>query len=152
MAKVWLATIKEGKIGMEEYVRATFNDWAKENEGKQVRITVQKKPVSADMRSFYFGAVIPLIRSTCEEWKKLDSLQMHEVIKKLFFYFETYNPITKRTERFGKSVMSDNEFNNTGKAMEFLMVLGDYLNQCGLEMPNPEEYKDKKDRGLLGKY
>jgi hypothetical protein len=149
MTRVWLATIRNKKVSMEDYVERSFHDWCYENEGKQVRITPQKKPVSIDMRNFYFGAVIPVVRSTCEEWKNLNSIEMHEIIKKMFFYFESYNPLTKRTERFGKSVMSDSEWNNTAKAMEFLMVIAEYLADCGLMMPNPEEYKEMRDSAPL---
>ena len=45
--------------------------------------------------------------------------------------------------------ISDNEWNNTAKAMEFLMVIGEYLADCGLMMPNPEEYKEVRDSGRL---
>jgi hypothetical protein len=141
MSKVWLAKIEKGKVAMEEYVQDSFHDWCAMNEGKQIRITPHKKPVSRDMRAYYFSAVIPLLKSTCDEWKDLNSLEMHEVSKKMFCFFETYNPITKRTERFGRSVMSDSEFNNTAKAQEYLMKISDYLADCGLSMPDSEEYK-----------
>jgi hypothetical protein len=143
--KCWLATIEQGKPKMAEYTVAMFHDWCKENEGRQVRIEPVKKAVSVDMRNYYFGAVLPVVRSTCDEWKNLNSLQIHEIVKKMLFYFEAYNPKTERVERFGRSVMSDSEWNNTYKATQFLDVVGDYLVQCGLEMPNSEEYKKWRD-------
>lgn len=147
--KTWLATIEQGKPKMEPYVAATFHDWAKLNEGKQIQITPKGKKVSEDLRGLYFGAYIPLIRTTCLEWKRLNPDEMHEVIKKLFFSFETWNPVTKRTERFGRSVMSDSEWNNSFKAMEFLQVLDVYLSECGIRPPDPEEYKRHRDSAPL---
>lgn len=116
-----------------------------ENNGKEVRIEPAKKKVSSQLRAYYFGAVIPALKQTNEQWEKLTSEELHEVIKKMFFYFETYNPITKRTERFGRSVMKESDWNNTAKAMEFLEVLADYLAQCGIDMPDPEQYKQWRD-------
>jgi hypothetical protein len=145
MTRVWLATIKEGKPKMEEYVRAYFNDWCRENEGKMVRIEPQKNPVSQQLRSYYFGCILPLVRETCDQWKNLNSDEMHEVIKKTFFAFEAWNPLNRRIERFGRSVMSDTEWNNSIKASAFLDVLGDYLIQNGKEIPDPSEYKAWRD-------
>lgn len=120
---------------------ARFHDWATEHEGVQMRLETEKKKVSDDMRGYYFGAVIPIIRSTCDKWSNLKGEELHEVIKKMLFYFETYNPKTKRIERFGRSVMKNDDWNNTVKAMEFLEIIRQYLADCGLEMPDPEEYK-----------
>jgi len=132
-----------------DYNEARFQDWARENLGKQVNVTEKKKPVSSDLRAYYFGPVLQVVKRTCAEWKDLDSSELHQIVKKLFFYFETYNPITKRTERFGRSVMSDSEWNNTAKAMEFLDIIREYLEGCGESMPDSEEYKNLRDRGLL---
>lgn len=127
------------------YAEAIFRQNLKENEGRQYRIERVKKPVSADLRSFYFGAVIPEIRKTCDEWKNLSALEIHEIVKKMLFYFETWNPKTQRVERFGRSVMSDNEWNNTTKAMNFLDTVRGYLEGCGHEMPDSEDYKRARD-------
>lgn len=139
----------EVSLLMSVYNAANFNDYKKENPLTQFEVKVLKKPISKDMRAFYFGAVLPTIQKTCDEWKDLSSTEMHEVIKKLFFYFETYNPITKRTERFGRSVMADNEWNNTVKAMQFLDVLREYLMSCGIDFPNPDEYINMRDSAQL---
>lgn len=145
MPKVWTAKVEHGEPKMSEYSRIDFKEWCKEHEGTTVRIEPAKKPVSSEMRAYYFAAVLPVVRSTCDEWKDLNQIQMHEVIKKMFFYFEAWNPKTARTERFGRSVMSDTEWNNTYKAGQFLEVLAGYLSQCGLEMPSSEEYKAIRD-------
>ena len=130
---------------ISEYAKALFKQNLKENEGQQYRIEKVKDPVSSDLRSYYFGAVIPVIRSTCQEWEGLSGAEVHEIIKKMLFYFETYNPITKRTERFGRSVMSSDDWNSTAKAMQFLDIINNYLADCGLEMPDSEEYKRARD-------
>lgn len=145
MAKVWTYKVVGGAMFMSDHNRADLHEWLKMNEGKLLRLEPEKAPVSAEVRGYYFGAVIPLIKSTCEEWADLSPDKMHEVIKKLFFYFESWNPRTKRVERFGRSVMSENDWNSTKKAMQFLDIISDYLAQCGLTMPDPEEYKRFRD-------
>ena len=137
---------KEGKVEFtSETAKALFYQDLKDNEGKQYRIEKVKNPVSEDLRAYYFGAVIPVIRTTCEKWEGLSSIEIHEIIKKMLFYFETYNPLTKRIERFGRSVMASDDWNNTAKAMQFLEIIRDYLVNCGLEMPDSEEYKRARD-------
>ncbi len=138
--KAWIFISKEGRLTTSDYNRADLNDWLKQNQGRQLRLSPVSKPVSRDLRAFYFGAIIPLLRSTCDEWKDLSALQIHEIIKKILFYFEAYNPKTKRTERFGRSVMADSEWNNTKKASQFLEVIQDYLAQSGIEFPDSQEY------------
>lgn len=147
--KTWLAKVENGKPKFSDYTGMYFRDWCKENEGKGLRIEPLKKPVSENLRGYYFAAVVPLVQSTCDEWKDLTSDQMHDVIKKLFNFFETYNPVTKRNERFGRSVMSDDEWNNTEKAMRFMEPISEYLASCGLEMPDSEQYKTMRDIEVL---
>lgn len=127
------------------YARDLLKDDLKNNEGKQYRIEKVKKPVSADLRSFYFGAVLPEVRKTCNAWEKLTAIELHEIIKKMLFYFETWNPKTQRTERFGRSVMADSDWNNTAKAMNFLDTVRVYLEECGHNMPDSEDYKHARD-------
>lgn len=140
--KAWIFLSKEGKLSTSDYNRASLNDWLKENPGRQLRLTPINKPVSRDLRAFYFGAIIPVLRSTCKEWEDLSAFEIHEIIKKMLFYFEAFNPKTKRTERFGRSVMADTDWNNTKKAMIFLDVVREYLSECGLDFPNAQEYTD----------
>ena len=122
-----------------------FKQNLRENEGQQYVIEKIKNPVSDSLRAYYFGAVLPVVRTTCEQWESLTSDELHEIIKKMLFYFETYNPLTKRIERFGRSVMRKDDWNNTHKAMEFLEIIRQYLADCGLEMPDSEEYKRARD-------
>lgn len=147
MTKVWILAVKDRTLQFSPYQKADFADYVASHPKTTYRLTPTKKPVSEPLRAFYFGAVIPEIRSTCDEWKNLSGQQIHDIVKKMLFYFETYNPVTKRTERFGRSVMSDNDWNNTSKAMEFLDKVREYLEGCGHEMPDPEEYKNERDSG-----
>ena len=150
MSKVFI--VKSNGEGLDFHSdthKALFKQDLKENIGKTYRIERVDKSVSDELRGYYFGAIIPVIRSTCDEWKDLSGEEIHEIIKKMLFYFEAYNPLTNRVERFGRSVMSKDDFNNTTKAMEFIDVLGDYLIQCGRSLPNPEDYKRLRDSAKL---
>jgi hypothetical protein len=137
------ATIKGGLQFKSDYHKASFSEWLKTIVGKDVRIELAKNPVSTEMRGYYFGAVIPIVRKTCKEWEKLTGDELHEVLKKQFCYFDAWNNITKRTERFGQPVMS--ERSTTQKAMIFLQDIAGYLAECGLTMPDPELYKKFRD-------
>ena len=146
----YLFTAKNGEMEFStQFSKALFKQNLKDNEGKQYSIEKVKNPVSDALRAYYFGAVIPVIRSTCDKWENLSSIEIHEIIKKMLFYFETYNPLTKRIERFGRSVMSSDDWNNTAKAMEFLEIIRQYLSECGLDMPDSEEYKRYRDSAPL---
>lgn len=127
--------------------QAMFVDWLKSIAEKEVRIEQAKNPVSDEMRGYYFSAVIPAVRKTCKEWEHLSSDELHEVLKKQFAYFEAWNSTTKRVERFGTPVMSDKS--STKKAMEFLEQIASYLADCGVEMPDPEEWKKFRDSAPL---
>lgn len=146
----YLFKAKNGEMEFTSDIsRRIFKQSLKENEGQQYSIEKVKSPVSDALRSYYFGAVLPVIRITCDKWEGLSSDEIHEIIKKMLFYFETYNPLTKRIERFGRSVMKKDDWNNTAKAMEFLEIVRQYLADCGLEMPDSEEYKHNRDLAPL---
>jgi hypothetical protein len=142
--------IHEGKLAFSsDYHKALFNQFLKDNEEKEVEVRLKKASVSDKMRGYYFAAVIPQVRGTCEEWKDLSGDELHEVLKKMFNYFDFYNPLSERTERVGKPTLSANDFTNTASAMEFLMKIADYLADCGLEMPDPEEWKHYQEQAIL---
>lgn len=139
--RVFIATaMSNGTLFFKtEYNRNLFKDWLKEIAGKEVRIELAKNPVSDEMRGYYFGAVLPEVRKTCDKWKDLDSDELHEIMKKQFNFFEAWNSKTNRMERFGRSAMS--EKSTTQEAMNFLQDIAGYLAECGRAMPDPEVYK-----------
>lgn len=145
------------KIKNKEFVfssdthRALYHEFLKqvEKDNKEVSVSRKKNLVSDDLRGYYFAAVIPVVRRTCDEWAELNGNELHQVMKKMFNFFETYNPATKRTERFAKPTLSNDEWTNTGLAMQFLIEIGDYLKDCGLEMPDSELYKKEVDSARL---
>lgn len=142
MTNVFIAT--SSGTGLEfnsDIHRAMFKDDLKEHKGSKYRIERVLKTVSDELRGYYFGAIIPVVRSTCDQWEDKSGEEVHEIIKKMLFYFEAYNPMTQRVERFGRSVMKKDDFNNTAKAMEFIDVVSDYIVQCGREVPDVAEYK-----------
>jgi len=138
--KAFIATIKnKGLTWNSDEHRAMFLDFLSKNDGKKVRIELAKNPVSDSMRNYYFGVVLPVVRKTCKEWEHLTGDELHEVLKKEYSYFDAWSAKNRRMERYGKSVFS--EKSNTQKAMQFLQDIADYLASCGLEIPDPEEYK-----------
>jgi hypothetical protein len=148
MAKVFIATIKnKGLTWNSDAHRSMFLDFLAQNDGKKLRIELEKNPVSDEMRGYYFAAVLPIVRKTCKEWQHLTSDELHEVLKKEFAYFEAWSKKNNRTERYATPVMS--ERSNTQKAIQYLQDIADYLASCGYEMPDPEEWKKYRDSAII---
>lgn len=141
---IFLAKSENGGIGFEsEYTRAHFKQWLKDHPGDPLRIDTPKK-VSSNVRGYYYAAVIPTVRSAIPQWEDLDNEEIHNILKKQFCYFDAYNAVTKRTERFSRTVMSDES--NTIRAMEFIESIGKWLGEeYHIELPNPEEFKERRD-------
>lgn len=139
---------KSGKLFFEPYNQIRLNDFAKKNEGKKFRLEMVKSRVSDEMRGYYFGAIIPFIKSIVGEWGKLSDDQIHEILKKNFNGFVAYNPLTKRNERYGQSVASNDKENT--KMMEYVMRIADYvMENYAQNLPDPEEYKVFRDSAQL---
>lgn len=147
---IFLAKAENGGIGFQsEYTRAHFKQWLKDNEGKQLRIETTQK-VSSNLRGYYYAAVLPTVKSAIPQWEYLTDEEIHNILKKQFCYFDAYNAITKRTERFSRTVMSDES--NTKRAMEFIELIGTWLGEeYHIELPNPEEFKVTRDSAPMAK-
>ena len=73
---------------------------------------------------------------------------IHEMLKKLFNFFDAYNPLTKRVERFGRTAMSADS--TTERAMEFIDKIGVWLGEeYKTPLPDAEEYKKIRDGAPL---
>lgn len=131
-----------------EHVRAHFRDWVKKNPGKKIVLDPDTE-VSSALRGYYYAAVIPELQKIEPKWSNLDSGQVHGVIKKMLFWFEAWNPDTKRIERFSDSLMSNSEWTNTKRAMNFLNKVGDWVDAHGGRMPDSKEYNRYKDSAPL---
>ena len=125
-----------------------FIDFLKRNDGKKVRITLEKNKVSEELRGWYFASIIPTVRSVVPEWKNLTDDEMHNVLKKNFEYFEIFNVINKRVERFARTVMSNES--TTERAMAFIDKIREYFrDNYKMELPSPIEFKKRRDSAPL---
>lgn len=144
MSQTFIVEIRDLKLAFEPYNLSRFKDFLGKNEGKKVRIELAKNPVSDELRGYYWGAVIPTAKSAVKEWEDITDDELHEVLKKLFNYFDFYNPLTKRKERCGRSAMSGDS--NSARAMDFIEGIRKWLGEeYYIELPSPEEYKKKRD-------
>lgn len=121
-----------------DYGKAHFNMFLRDHENKKLEIRLAKSPVSHEMRNFYWGAMMPFMRTLDEQWAKLSHDEINEIIKK-----ETgisiYNPISKKDEKIAKSVTSDSS--NTLRAMEAIDWIRVYaMENYARDIPNSEEY------------
>lgn len=141
MTRVFIAKIKDKKLEWNsDQHRAMFMEFLGSNDGKELRIELSKNPVSDNMRAYYFGALIPTVKSVVPEWRENTNDEVHEALRKMFNYVEMFNPITKRNERFGMSIMGDSS--NTRRGMEVIEKIGVWLGEeYSQELPDPEEYK-----------
>lgn len=143
------ATPDGGMDFQSEYNRIRYKEFLKKNPGMLFEIKPRGNPVSDQMRGYMFGAVIPFLRQVDPNaWQSDDDEQVYEMLKKNFNYFEAYNPVTKRVERYGQSVM--NRSMKNAKAMEFVMRIADWvMENYGQTLPDPEEYKRWRDSAPL---
>lgn len=137
----WNAIFKDGRLEIQD--RQGFVSYMTDSKKKKLAIELADTPPSNNLRGFYFSAVIPQLRQTCDLWQNIEGEVLHEMIKKMFHYEDVFNPITNRVERVGKPTMSC--FASSKKAMEFLELVRQYLADCGIEMANPESFKQERD-------
>lgn len=144
MSKVWIVQQKDGKTAMTDFQRADFHDYCKMHPKAVFRLEPSENPVSDEMRGYYYGAVQPMLKVLVPEWAELTSDELHEVLKKEFNFFEAWNSVTKRVERFGRSVMAEDRLNR--KAIEFVSRIADWVEtNYDQTLPNPEEWKRFRD-------
>jgi hypothetical protein len=121
-----------------------YHDWKKAHVGERVVIDLDKPPVSDEMRGYMFGAVIPFLKRIVPNWHPLSDDQVYEILKKNFNYFEAWNPLTKRKERYGQSIMSRSCKNE--EAMQFIQeVAGWVAENYAMQLPDPERFKAWRD-------
>jgi len=146
---IFITKIVKGKLQFgSDYNEAHFNDWCKKNEGAIVRLEPSGNPVSDNMRGYYFGAVIPFIKSLVPEWQSVSTDEVHEILKKNFNSFDAWNPVTKRMERYGQSVM--NRALRNKKAAQYVDRIGQWVEEnYGQSLPSPEDYQNWKDNAHM---
>ncbi len=138
------ALIKDLKLNFGPLILIKFEEFLHANEGKYVTIELVKPEVSDELRGYYYGAVIPFMKHLVDDWNKISDDQIHEILKKNFNYFEAFNPLTKRNERYGQSIMGAG---NTGeRGREFIASISEWvLENYQRHLPDPEKYKKWRD-------
>lgn len=144
-----LGKFKKGKFIVHDF----FKDEVRLLEGKDVKLIdiTQGESVSDELRGYYFAAVIPFIKSLNEgQWDHLSPDQIHEILKKDFNFFEAWNPLTNRVERYGQSVAArDRDYK---QMLEYLKRIETWLEEnYGQSLPDSESYRKFKDIHIGGK-
>lgn len=135
-------------VYMSAYNAASFNDFKKEFPDSVLELEPKKKPVSQDLRGYYYGVVIPTVQAIIPEWSRLSDDEVHEILKRQFNGFNFFNPITKRTDRVGKSVMGLDS--NSPRAMDYIDKIRMWLaTEYYTELPNPMDYLKFLDQAKL---
>lgn len=138
------ATAEGGFEFQSEYHKHLVKERLKNTVGMVYKITPLDSPVSDEMRGYMFGAVIPFLRTLSAFPDTLTDEQVHEMLKKEFNFFEAIDPVTKRKERYGLSVM--NKAMKNRDAMEFIERIANWvLENFNQTLPDPEEYKRWRD-------
>jgi hypothetical protein len=136
-------TIENGKLTFRPSVALAFTNWRGSHEGAAVVISEYKPPVSDEMRGYVFGAVIPFLKGIVPSWEPLSDDQVYEILKKNFNYFEAYNPVTKRNERYGQSILSRSTMKE--EAQQFIQEIAGWVAEnYAMQLPDPEKYKKWK--------
>lgn len=149
MSNVFIQKIENGKpIFESDYGQAFFNTFCKKHEGRKIEIRLAKNPVSDEMRGWYWAAVLPTVKALVPQWAKLTNEEVHDILKKNFNYIEAWNPLTKRNERFGQSVMSGES--NTALAMDYINKLRQWtLENYKTDLPDPAKFISWRDSAPL---
>lgn len=145
MSIVCLAIAKNKQLFFPSpYGEQHFRQFLEKYDGRKIEIRLAKNPVSDDMRGWYYVAVLPTVKSLVPQWAELSNDDVHEILKKNFNYIEAYNPVTKRNERYGKSVMSGES--NTALAMDYIEKLRQWcLENYATDLPDPDKFKAWRD-------
>lgn len=108
-------------------------------EGAYLIIEVDDKPTS-NMRRYFEGAVIPAIYYQHPKSGWADFKECREAIKLEFIpgYFNDLGGVRQKTAR------STTELNK-GRFRAFLDQITDWMQSNGLEVPDPEDYKNWRD-------
>jgi len=139
MSQVFIAIARDKKIYFSSpYGEINFRHFLEKYDGRKIEIKLAKNPVSDEMRGFWWGAILPFMRTLDEQWAKLDNDAINEIIKK-----ETgisiFNPITKRDEKIAKSITSDASY--TLRAMEAIDWVRVYaMENYARDIPDSEEF------------
>jgi len=100
-----ISSVKDGKLVRN---RKALTTSIAEFEGKEILITIQKKQKhhSDNQRGYYFGVIVSCVRlAIAEHWgEKLDSNQVHEILKSECNSFEKVNKETGEIIKVGKSI------------------------------------------------
>ena len=145
----FLFVVKKGKPDFQsDYNTDRFNQELKDHEGELYEIKRRANPVSDEMRGYTFGALIPFLQSLVPEWGDLSAEQVYEILKREFNGFVAMNPVTRKKEKYGQSVMNRSMKNK--KAMEFIMRIGNWVEEnYGQTLPDPSEYTNWRDSAPL---
>lgn len=124
-----------------EFNEARHRQYLKDHEGELFGEVPKTAVVTDTMRGYCFGALIPFLKQTSpKSWAHLTDDQVYEMLKKNFNYFEAFDPIKGRIERYGQSVMSKNVANQ--KAKEFISRIDNWVTEEYQQtIPDAEEYK-----------
>jgi hypothetical protein len=132
-------TVTEGKMTFHHTVAIAWTNFRQSHEGWHGKIVEDKPPVSDEMRGYMFGAVIPFLKRIVPAWEPLSEEQVYEICKKNFNYFEAWNPVTKRTERYGQSTLSRSTTKE--EAQQFIQEIAGWVAEnYAMQLPDPEKY------------
>lgn len=130
MSKAFIATITNGRIALgSEHNIARFNDWAKLNEGKAVRIERDVPIRSLSQNAFYWAWLGKVEQETGNA-----SEDMHIYFRSIF--------LPKRIVKIkGKK---EHQLETLGSTTKLSKVeFGEYMEKCarhtGIPLPTPEE-------------
>ena len=144
----FIVQIKNGRIGfLSEYNKARFNDYLKENDNQKLQIKPVSPKVSDEARGYYWGAIIPFLKTINQSWKNLSNDQIHEILKCEFNGFEVDygNGVIKK---YGQSIVNGDVDNK--KFQNYILRIADWvMENYNQEMPDPEEYKKFRDSGRV---
>jgi len=129
--------IVNGKIARN---RKSLVNCLREHEGKEIVISIERKNKkhSDNQRGYYFGVIVSMVRAAIfDSWgDKLDSNQVHEILKFNCNWTERVNKETGEIIRIAKSIKEHTTTDQEEFHLECRKWAKDWFN---IEIPLPNE-------------
>ena len=147
MKELFIAQVKDKKLNfLTDYNKVRFQQWLSENEGQKVQIKRVSSKVSDNRRGWYWASIIPFMKTLVPAWDSLSDDQLHQVLKTEFngFVVETKHGKRKYPMPVANRDVDSEEFDN------YILRIAEWVrNNYAQELPNPDEYKEKRDSAEL---
>jgi len=150
MRTKFIAMIKDGQLEfLTSYNKSLFKEFLKNNNGHKVEIKRTSSKVSDNRRGWYFAAIVPFMSQLVTSWTNLSDEQVHEILKTEFNGFSIKDK-NGNNRKYPMPVA--NRDVDSEQFDYYILRISEWVrNNYAQELPNPEQYKEERDRHFESK-